>query len=91
MSSRKPEVAFGKLRTEQIGGVSRLQSSRIFSEGECVRMSIEARRAEPRTWFLGGGRQPLPHQQESLGSAVSSPSGVWRRAPAEIGNYLSTS
>ena len=32
--------------------------------------------------LLGSGSEPLPHQLGDLGSAVSSPSGVWGRAPA---------
>ena len=52
----------------------------------------EARRAEfarsegPRAWvgFLGRGSQPPPHQLGVWASDVSSPSGVWGGAPAEI-------
>ena len=34
--------------------------------------------------FLGRGQQTPTHQLDGLGSAVSSPSGVWGTAPAKI-------
>jgi len=34
--------------------------------------------------FLGRGQPAPPHQLGGLGSAVSSPSGVWGGAPADI-------
>jgi len=42
----------------------------------------EARRTESGGGVLDEGSQPPPHQLKGLGSAVSSPSGVWGDAPA---------
>ena len=43
--------------------------------------SGEARRAQIGGGFLGRGQLAPPHQLGGLGSAVSSPSGVWGGAP----------
>jgi len=42
------------------------------------------RRADSGVGVVGKGQPAPPHQLGRLGSAVSFPSGVWGRAPAEI-------
>jgi len=42
----------------------------------------------PYMGFLGGSSEPSPHQLGAWGSAVSSSSGVWGRAPVQIEFYV---